>query len=304
MQMQHPDHIGPAVRLRPALVSRRQAGLTLVELIVAFSIMMILTTMSVPLVRSQLRRNRERELRHALEEMRKAIDKFKDAADKNQISPTAMSPESMGYPLKLDDLVNGVKGVGPAADVKIKFLRRIPKDPMTNSYDWGKRAMRTIPRGAAEAHRMSLMYLPGARRKESMGYPIRSGNRRQFGFTLVELMIVMAIVVILIGIAVPYYQKSILRAKESVLRNNLFTLRQVIDEYSYDHQKAPQTLQEVVSDGYLRSVPIDPMTGNNSSWATIMEDPNTAASANEPGIFDVKSGSDKTSLDGTPYADW
>ena len=100
-------------------ISRRQAGLTLVELIVAFCIMLILTTMSVPLVRSQLRRNRERELRYALVEIRKAIDKFKDAADRNQIAPTALTPECMGYPLKIEDLVEGVKGVGPAADVKM-----------------------------------------------------------------------------------------------------------------------------------------------------------------------------------------
>ena len=127
-------------------MTRRQAGLTLVELIVAFSIMLILTTMSVPLVRSQLRRNRERQLRAALAEMRRAIDKFKDAADRNQISPTAITPESMGYPLKLEDLVNGVKGVGPTADVKLKFLRRIPMDPMTKSFDWGKRALQDDPR--------------------------------------------------------------------------------------------------------------------------------------------------------------
>jgi general secretion pathway protein G len=129
-------------------------------------------------------------------------------------------------------------------------------------------------------------------------------TRRQFGFTLVELMIVMAIIVILIGIAVPYYQKSVLRAKESVLRNNLFTLRQVIDEYAYDRQKAPQTLNDLVTEGYLRSVPFDPMTGTNQSWQIVMEDPNTSASQNEPGIFDVHSGSEKTSLDGTRYADW
>jgi general secretion pathway protein G len=137
-----------------------------------------------------------------------------------------------------------------------------------------------------------------------MAHHTRSGNRRDFGFTLIELMIVMAIVVILIGIAVPYYQKSILRARESVLRNNLFTLRSVIDEYSYDHQKAPQSLDDLVTDGYIRSKPMDPMTGSNQTWVTIMEDPNTSASQNEPGIFDVHSGSDKTSLDGTPYADW
>jgi len=139
----------PGIRLESVLqrrVTRRQAGLTLVELIVAFTIMSILTTMSVPLVRSQLRRNRERELRAALDQIRKAIDKYKDAADKNQIAPINLTPESMGYPLKLEDLVNGVKGVGPNADVKIKFLRRIPKDPMTNSFDWGKRAMQDDPK--------------------------------------------------------------------------------------------------------------------------------------------------------------
>jgi len=118
------------------------------------------------------------------------------------------------------------------------------------------------------------------------------------------MMIVMAIVVILIGIAVPYYQKSILRAKESVLRNNLFTLRQVIDEYSYDRQKAPQSLQDLVTDGYLRNVPVDPMTGANNTWQAINEEPSTAASSSEPGIFDVRSGSDKTSLDGTAYSQW
>ena len=110
--------------------------------------MMILTTMSVPLMRAQLRRNRERELRVALVEMRRAIDKFKDAADRNQIAPTAITPESMGYPLKLEDLVEGVKGVGPNADVKVKFLRRIPKDPMTNSFDWGHRSMQDDPKAS------------------------------------------------------------------------------------------------------------------------------------------------------------
>ena len=81
---------------------------------------------------------------------------------------------------------------------------------------------------------------------------------------MVELMIVMAIIVILISIAIPQYQKAIIRAKESVLRNNLTTLRNVIDEYTYDKQKAPQSLQDLVSAGYLREIPIDPITGSNS----------------------------------------
>lgn len=124
------------------------------------------------------------------------------------------------------------------------------------------------------------------------------------GFTMVELMIVMAIIVILISIAIPQYQKAIVRAKESVLKNNLMTLRQVIDEYTYDKQKAPQSLTDLVSAGYLREIPIDPMTDSNQTWKTINEDALQSVDQTEPGIFDVKSGSEKTGLDGTPYADW
>jgi general secretion pathway protein G len=121
---------------------------------------------------------------------------------------------------------------------------------------------------------------------------------------MIELMIVMAIVVILISVAVPMYQKAMVRSKESVLKNNLFTLRTVIDEYTYDKQKAPQSLQDLVSEGYLREVPMDPITRSNQTWRVIQEDAMASVSQNEPGIFDVKSGSDKTSLEGTPYAEW
>lgn len=129
-----------------------------------------------------------------------------------------------------------------------------------------------------------------------------SGKRR--GFTLIELMIVMAIVSIIVSIAVPIYQKSIIRAKESVLRNNLFTMRTVIDEYTYDKQKAPQSLRDLVDSGYLRQVPLDPMTSSSETWKTVMEDSLTSASQTEPGIYDVHSGSDKKSLDGTAYSEW
>ena len=133
---------------------------------------------------------------------------------------------------------------------------------------------------------------------------IRNGNGLR-GFTLIEMMIVMAIVSILVSLAVPMYQKAILRSKESLLKNNLFTMRTVIDEYTYDKQKAPQSLQDLVSEGYLRQVPLDPIMGNNQSWKTIMEDAMTSVNQTEPGIFDVRSGSDRTSpLDGTAYADW
>ncbi|HTQ57399.1 MAG TPA: prepilin-type N-terminal cleavage/methylation domain-containing protein [Bryobacteraceae bacterium] len=127
---------------------------------------------------------------------------------------------------------------------------------------------------------------------------------RQSGFTMVELMVVMAIIVILISIAIPQYQKAIIRAKESVLKNNLTTLRDVIDEYTYDKKKAPQSLDDLVTAGYLRAVPVDPMTDSNQTWKTIMEDALQSVDQTEPGIFDVKSGSEKTGLDGTPYSDW
>ena len=132
---------------------------------------------------------------------------------------------------------------------------------------------------------------------------MRNGNWRR-GFSLVELMIVMAVVAILMAVAVPMYTKSLLRAKESVLKNNLFTMRRVIDEYTYDKQKAPQGLQDLVSEGYLRGLPVDPITGSDQTWKPIMEDALTSVNQTEPGLFDVKSGSPKTSLEGTPYAEW
>jgi general secretion pathway protein G len=135
---------------------------------------------------------------------------------------------------------------------------------------------------------------------------IQSGerlSRREFGFTLIELMIVMTIISILIAIAVPFYQKSILRSKETVLRNNLFTLRSMIDEYTVDKQHAPQTLDDLVSDGYLRQVPIDPIAGNNQ-WKLIMEDTPVGGDNQPPGIFDVRSNAEGNGLDGTAYSEW
>ena len=131
----------------------------------------------------------------------------------------------------------------------------------------------------------------------------RQGFSRE-GFTLIELMIVMAVIVILISVAIPFYQKSIIRAKETVLHNNLAAMRNAIDEYSYDKQKAPQTVQDLVSGGYLRAVPKDPITGGSDTWKFIMEDSSQSVDSSEPGLFDVQSGSQKMSLEGTPYSDW
>ncbi len=133
----------------PALKRRRksQAGLTLVELIVAFSILLILTTMAVPTARYQIRRERERELRRDLEEMRTAIDKYKDACDQGKVPPG--NNDAYCYPLTLESLVEGVQLTntiaGNGQSGKMRFLRRIPKDPFTGDTDWGKRSMQDEP---------------------------------------------------------------------------------------------------------------------------------------------------------------
>jgi len=137
-----------------------------------------------------------------------------------------------------------------------------------------------------------------------MGRTTQTGSRRRLGFTLIELMIVMAIVSIILSMAVPMYQKAIVRSKESVLRNNLFTMRTVIDEYTYDKQKAPQTLQDLVDQGYLRGVPLDPITQSNQTWRVIMEDAISSVDQTQPGIYDVRSGSDLKSLEGNAYSEW
>jgi general secretion pathway protein G len=147
------------------------------------------------------------------------------------------------------------------------------------------------------------MELPIRNGSQSAAAPLRRRAGRR-GFTLIELLIVMSIIVTLVSIALPMYQKSILRTKETVLHSNLLTLRTVIDEYTYDKQKAPQALQDLVQEGYLRQVPIDPMTGSNTTWRIVMEDAGQSVNQTEPGIFDIHSGSDKMGLDGTPYSDW
>jgi general secretion pathway protein G len=129
-------------------------------------------------------------------------------------------------------------------------------------------------------------------------------KQRSLGFTLIELMIVMSILLILITIAIPIYNQSILRARESVLRQDLFTMRQVIDQYTLDKQKAPQSLEDLVSAGYIKIIPKDPFTARNDTWETVQEDTTLDPSVTEPGITDVHSGSNVVGSDGTAYSTW
>lgn len=137
--------------------------------------------------------------------------------------------------------------------------------------------------------------------KQKADQLVKGGQR---GFTLIELMVVMFIISVLLLIAVPVYEKSIIRSKESVLHGNLSAIRNMIDEYTIDKQKAPDSLEDLVSEGYLRQIPQDPMTNSNQTWKTVMEQTAVGGANASPGLFDVHSGSEKKALDGTNYADW
>ena len=128
-------------------------------------------------------------------------------------------------------------------------------------------------------------------------------TRQSRGFTLIELMIVISMILILVSIAVPIYNQSILKAKESVLRQDLITLRSGISQYTLDKQKAPQSLDDLIQAGYLKYVPNDPMTGQ-PNWTLEQEDVLLAVDQQEPGISDVHSTSNLTSSDGTAYTSW
>ena len=142
-------------------------------------------------------------------------------------------------------------------------------------------------------------FLARARRK------LIQESRSQRGFTLIELVVVISIILILISIAAPIYRNSIISSKEAVLRDNLFTMRSLIDQYTLDKQEAPQDLENLVSEGYIRQLPNDPFTASNSTWEPVFED-TVLMSPDQlsPGLVDVHSGSSLNSLSGEPYSSW
>jgi general secretion pathway protein G len=136
--------------------------------------------------------------------------------------------------------------------------------------------------------------------------PFASMRRRRAagGFTLIELMVVLALISVLAAMGVVQYRNSVLRTKEAVLSEDLFRMRDAIDQYYADKGKYPANLDTLVTDGYLRQVPKDPVTNSTDTWQTVLADPDPANPTSELGIVNVKSGSEGTSIDGTRYADW
>jgi general secretion pathway protein G len=129
-------------------------------------------------------------------------------------------------------------------------------------------------------------------------------KKQDAGFTLVELMIVMAIIGVLAMVAVPSYIQAIKHAREAVLMEDLRTMRSAIDSYTMDKQKAPQSLDDLIQDGYLKTIPKDPMTNSNTTWQTDTSDSMHSLDQTDPGVDDVHSGSDETGSDGQPYNTW
>ena len=134
---------------------------------------------------------------------------------------------------------------------------------------------------------------------------MRPRCRCAVGFTLLELMIVITILLTLVSLAAPIYRTSVIRSKEAVLRADLFTLRSLIDQYTLDKQEAPQALQDLAEAGYLREMPTDPFTNSNATWEEVYDDLSVLAPDQlQGGITDVHSGSNLTSLSGEPYNTW
>jgi general secretion pathway protein G len=133
---------------------------------------------------------------------------------------------------------------------------------------------------------------------------LRLIGRRQGGFTLLELMVVLGLIFTLSAVAFATYKNTVQRGREAVLKENLYRMRDAIDQHYADKGKYPQTLDELVSAGYLRTLPKDPMTESDQTWQIVPAEPDPSNPSAEPGVYNVKSGSEATAIDGTPYSEW
>ena len=132
---------------------------------------------------------------------------------------------------------------------------------------------------------------------------MQSQGQRERGFTLIELLTVMFVMSVLVGIALPQYKNAITNAKEATLRENLFRFRDLIDQYQADKGKYPASLEALVEDGYLRKIPVDPITGR-ADWQTVLAELEPDNPGEAPGVYDVKSSATLVSLSGTAYSEW
>lgn len=126
----------------------------------------------------------------------------------------------------------------------------------------------------------------------------------QAGFSLIELMVVMSLIITLATMGLVQYRQSVIRSKEAVLKEDLFRMRDALDQYYADKNQYPATLEALVSDGYLRALPKDPFTDSDTTWQTVPAEPDPANLSAEPGVYDVKSGSELMALDGSKYSEW
>ena len=285
-----------------------QSGVTLLELLVTITIIMVLASVAMPLSKVSGKRTKEIELRQDLRTVRAAIDAFK--LDWNRDGDVSLGPLCVknkltcketssvsGYPKTLQTLLE-VKLTGEEATVKgatlKRYLRRIPVDPLTGRPTGCYGATRILPMRRPGAVTMCMTWPRPARRSRWMGRSIGTGER---GFTLLELMSIVTIVGILVTMAVPSYQQSVVKAREAVLTRDLFTVRDLLDQHRADKGKYPDSLKDLVTVGYLKTIPMDPFTRSTSTWQEIYE-------TTEGGVFDIHSGSDLVGTDGVPYNQW
>ena len=310
---------------------RGARGFTFIELLIVSTILIILASAVMPLAKVANQRQKEAELRRSLREMRTAIDKFKDAVDMGLIPATEIRTGSEGYPPDLETLVEGVTVANDASGRKLKFLRRIPIDPLTNSTEWGMRAYQDRPDAfvLGRTERVRRLHEGDghrARRHEVQGLVAKCmmSNTRVVRQEIPRPRVASGCS--RVPSAGLHAHRAAHRARRSspswrrwgscstatacatrrraCSRTDLFRMRDAIDQYYADKNKYPASLDTLVSDGYMRKIPEDPITQSADTWQTVPAEPDPSNPTAEPGIYDVKSGAQGTALDGSTYADW
>ncbi len=279
-----------------------QRGFTLVEVVVTLALVGLLAGMAAPLTETVVRRGKEQDLRTALYQIRDAIDAYKQAFDAGYIEK---SIDSSGYPPNLQVLVEGVRDTRSPKGAKFYFLRRIPVTRWQSSSVTTRAAGACVPmtvrlrtRGRAGT---SLTFTPRHAARVSMASPTESGEhmRRQKGFTLIELMVVMAIIATLMTIALPRYFGSLEASKETTLRQSLSSMREALDHYYGDTGRYPDSIEQLVELRYLRNQPLDPIAERKDTWVMVAPPDGVAG-----GVSDIKSGASGRARDGSLYSEW